>query len=374
MNVLFSSYGVGDGGAMANVALLVEAYARAFPTDHLTIVCQADSALMRSLALDNVRVVALPTGRLRELMRLALGLGGLALLARAFGADVAWCINFGSLVPMSRPVVLGVHSPFNVYPWSVARRHPRGQLRIAALRSVFRGYLRQADGTFVQTPLMGQYLREAGFSRPIHVTYKAVVDGPEEPLAGEIVARVHDPGSFTFLYVSTFDSHKNHAVAIDALRLLRRSGARIRLALTISKEDLSALGADDLVAEGALVPVGWIPSRQLRALYAACDGCVMPSRLEGLSSAHLEAMRWGLPQVSSDLPFAHDLCGEGSLYAGPDDPADFAEKMLAIAQDPNLRASLVSHGYERVKTLPASWTDMAVGVRGFLAALAKQSP
>jgi hypothetical protein len=38
----------------------------------------------------------------------------------------------------------------------------------------------------------------------------------------------------------------------------------------------------------------------------------MPSKLESLSSSHLEAMSWSVPQVVSDLPFARETCGIAS--------------------------------------------------------------
>jgi glycosyltransferase involved in cell wall biosynthesis len=176
--------------------------------------------------------------------------------------------------------------------------------------------------------------------------------------------------TFTFLYVATGEPHKNHKTLLLAMELLRRSGARVRLALSLSEHELLRLGgssARDLIRSGYVLPLGWVPKEHLRALYDACGACVMPSVLESLSSAHLEAMHWGKPQVCADLPYARDLCGEAASYAAAEDPSQWAAKMQTIVQDEPLRVGLIKAGYERMKDYPATWKEVAQRIRAFLA-------
>ncbi len=127
-----------------------------------------------------------------------------------------------------------------------------------------------------------------------------------------------------------------------------------------------------LIESGHLLPLGWINKEQLLAVYEACDACVMPSKSEQLSSAHLEAMHWRKPQISADLPYAHDLCGDATLYADPDDPADWAAKMQTLMENPERRDRLVAAGLDRMKSFPKTWKEVARRVRTFLAEVANQ--
>ena len=65
----------------------------------------------------------------------------------------------------------------------------------------------------------------------------------------------------------------------------------------------------------------------------------MPSHLESLSSAHLEAMQWGRPQITADLPYARDLCGPAALYVPVDDWNAWRREIERLRDDEPLRAA-----------------------------------
>jgi glycosyltransferase involved in cell wall biosynthesis len=176
--------------------------------------------------------------------------------------------------------------------------------------------------------------------------------------------------TFTFLYVSTGEPHKNHKTLVSAMDLLRSSGLKVRAALTLTEDALVRMGgssAASLVQDGYILPLGWVPKEHLRCLYDACHACAMPSVLETLSSAHLEAMAWGKPQVCADLPYARDLCGDAALYAAAEDPAQWAAQMQTMLHDEPLRSRLVTAACERMQAYPPSWQEVARKVRAFLA-------
>ena len=193
------------------------------------------------------------------------------------------------------------------------------------------------------------------------------------PLPGEVGRLLEGGlgwGAFTFLYVATLIPHKNHETLLAAVDMLRTAGTPARVVLTLTEQEVTRIGGEtacSLMASGHVVPVGWIQSEHLRALYDACDACVMPSILESLSSAHLEAMQWGKPQVVADMPYAHDLCGEAALYASSIAPADWEAKMQRLARDSRLQSHLVEAGYQRMRDFPRTWEEVACSVREFLA-------
>jgi glycosyltransferase involved in cell wall biosynthesis len=365
------------GGALPNYQVLLRAMATQYPDDRYYIVCLRSTGFAPLAELGNVTVREVGEGWHKELTRLRLGLTGLGRIAQEHRVDVIWCINVGPYRRTGIPQVLSVPNSFQVYPWAMRRYHPDNFLHLAALRWFFRRALRSCDGVHVQTGMMKGYLgRIKGAPARVAVIPKAVEsldDLAPAPLPDTAACMLRSGlgrNAFTFLYVATGEPHKNHKTLLSAMQFLRLSGARIRVALTLTESELVGIGglaARDLIQNGYVVPLGWVAKEHLRALYDACSACVMPSVLESLSSAHLEAMHWGKPQVCADLPYARDLCTEAALYTAAEDPAAWAANMQALARDAALQSRLVKAGCERMKEYPATWKEVAQKIRAFLA-------
>ena len=128
--------------------------------------------------------------------------------------------------------MLGLHNAYQVYPWAVARHHPRSSLRRCGAADFFRRALRASDGIMVQTPLMAEYVRRIrGAPRRIAVISKAVETAEDvafEPLPDSIVRQL-DGGlgreAFTFVFIAVGYPHKNHAVLVSAMRHSARPGS-----------------------------------------------------------------------------------------------------------------------------------------------------
>jgi hypothetical protein len=52
--------------------------------------------------------------------------------------------------------------------------------------------------------------------------------------------------------------------------------------------------------------------------------------------------------VTTDLPFARDICGDAALYAGPNDAEASARRLVEVANDPRQRDEYVRRGTERL--------------------------
>lgn len=382
LRILFMAYGIGNGGGISNILYLLSAYARTHPRDKLYIITSQDSWLKRLETFPNVELRLFRSDIRKELLRFALGFFGIRLIAKRCDANLIWCINFGSYLPLHVPQVLAIHNAYSIYPWEVHHHHPDNFLQLGFLRCFFRISLARSQGVVVQTELMAEYVRRLTIApSKILVSSKALESYGESdaaPLPSYILSRLEDSCHFTifkFLYVATFSPHKNHTILVDAMEELRRKNVRIRLVVTIDEETIRKIRpgvGDNLMSLGYIVPLGWVSKRHLHALYDACDACVMPSLLEAFSSAHLEAMGWGKPQVCADLPYAHDLCGAASLYAKADDPNDWGEKMRLIAEDATLREHLVEAGYNRMESFPESWTEVAERIRIFFSEVVRE--
>jgi glycosyltransferase involved in cell wall biosynthesis len=97
----------------------------------------------------------------------------------------------------------------------------------------------------------------------------------------------------------------------------------------------------------------------LEALSTA-DICVNPDRVNPMNDKStmnkiLEYMAIGKPIVQFDVTEGRISAGAASLYAKPNDPVDFADKIIELLADPKLRATMGAFGRKRVETEMA-WT------------------
>lgn len=375
-------YYMGGGGGLSNIILLLRAMARCHPEDLIEILSSPSAPLDALQDLPTIRIRRLAVTGHQEIDRLLLGIFQLPRIARQARADILWSINLGPYVKVGVPSVLSIHNSYQVYPWKVSRYHPGSSWHLATLRWFFRRSLRVSDAVVVQTPIMGDLVRRIpGAPQRICVAPKAVereAEVPREPLPPPLQAALErglGRGAFTFLFVSTWNPHKNHVTLIRAFSELARRGVRARVVLTVKPEELSATGwpeVSSLVEGGYVIPAGWVAKPHLRSLYSACDACLMPSVLESLSSAHIEAMQWGKPQITADLPYAHDLCGPAALYASPEDPHAWARQIETLMGDESIRSELVRAGHQQMARLPASWDDASETVHQFLTSVCRE--
>jgi glycosyltransferase involved in cell wall biosynthesis len=366
MRILFQ-YFSGGGGGLSNIILLLKTLSRVYPQDHILVVCAPSSELSSLSSLPNVEIIYYGGDRHKEVDRFFLGYFGLKRLVKQYHVDVVWSLNVGTYTRLQVPHVLSVNNAYQVYPLNdVAHYHPKSRFTLVFLRTFFQKTLRLSDAVILQTSLMRDYVQKLKGSPVGYVVSKAVErdeDTRVEQLPEEMLTILNKKkDDFTFLYVATNSPHKNYQVLVDTFDLLSKESAHLRLILTISAEDLIFLGGDKakrLIEAGYIAPVGWVKKQYLKALYQAADACLMPSVLESLSSAHLEAMMWGKPQIVSDLPFSRDLCGDAAVYVSAVDPNQWAQSIQELAGNSIVRQELVRVGHERMALFPKTWDDVA---------------
>jgi glycosyltransferase involved in cell wall biosynthesis len=126
--------------------------------------------------------------------------------------------------------------------------------------------------------------------------------------------------------------------------------------------------------EKSIVAVGAIPHEELAAWYRHTDALFMPTLLESFSGTYLEAMAHERPILTSDLDFAHEVCGQAALYFDPRDPQQACREIIRLKDDPSVRAALLQAGGVRRQARTSSWDEIAVGVLDELRALARRPP
>lgn len=173
----------------------------------------------------------------------------------------------------------------------------------------------------------------------IRVIYTGV-DDRYQPLPAEQVSAYRQrkgwPQRF-MLMVGTLEPRKNHLTLIGAYARYRQS-ARRPLPLLIGGgkgwhfqhifRQVQALGLEDDVHF-----LGFVPWKELPWLYNAATLFVYPSRYEGFGLPVAEAMRCGLPVITSNVSSLPEVAGDAALTVNPEDVDALAAAMLHLLEE-----------------------------------------
>jgi glycosyltransferase involved in cell wall biosynthesis len=119
---------------------------------------------------------------------------------------------------------------------------------------------------------------------------------------------------------------------------------------------LRAFALDLGIESRNLLFTGYVPDRQLAALYRACELFVFPSLYEGAGLPILEAMSCGAPVAASGVSAMPELLGDPAATFDPADPPDIARSIREVLADPasleglrgSSREQAEAHSWERV--------------------------
>lgn len=160
------------------------------------------------------------------------------------------------------------------------------------------------------------------------------------------------------LYFAAAYNHKNLNMVPRVARALadKRPGLRFRMVTTLPEDHFiyrrMMRRARKLQVTDRIDNRGRILVADGPRLYQDCDVCFMPTLLEVFSATYPEAMAMGLPIVTSDLPFARDVCGDAAIYFRANDPASAAQCLLRLLDDSRQWGHLLEQGKRVLDTLP----------------------
>ena len=180
-----------------------------------------------------------------------------------------------------------------------------------------------------------------------------------KPHTAEIAAirvRYRLPEVFA-LWVGTAEPRKNLA---GLLRAAERTATAVPLVL--AGPDGWGLDAQELVSDAAchVIRLGFVPQRELAALYAAARVFVYPSLMEGFGLPVLEAMAQGTPVVTSAGTATEEVCADRASVVDPLDADALAAAIDAVVADDaeHSRRSAAA----RARAAAFTWSATAAGV------------
>jgi len=164
-----------------------------------------------------------------------------------------------------------------------------------------------------------------------------------------------------FLYLGRLALRKNIVGLIRAYNSFR---AKINKPFNLLLAGSDSPLQEDINREIELSPykneikkVGWFPIEQAPVLFSGAVAFLFPSFYEGFGLPILEAMACELPVIASTSGSLPEIAGDAALLIPAHDIAGFAEQMLKIVTDNNLRAEMIAKGLKRVKEF--SWEKCA---------------
>lgn len=268
-------------------------------------------------------------------------------------------LNFGDLpIPTAVPQGMVIDWPYALYPDSPAwQKLSLGGFVVRKLKLyAFRSLVRYVDLFLPQTESAAKQL-----SRLYGITHSRVIPnsipGSKMDVKLDSFGRLSDP---TIFYITHYYPHKNIEILIDAVKRLNDlDGLKLVLTLDPSDERVQALMelASDHGVSSRIINLGPVPYSEIDEFYKSVDILVMPSLLESFSSAYIEAFGRGLPVLTSDLEFAHAVCGTAALYFDPSDPEEIADCIRDICENGHARRKLVTAGFSRLDFLPR-WDEV----------------
>lgn len=150
---------------------------------------------------------------------------------------------------------------------------------------------------------------------------------------------------FRLITISSYYIHKNLTIINEIIPLIKTSNINIKFILTIPE---NIFRMKFMQNSSYIINVGPVPISHCPYLYANSDALFLPTLLECFSASYPEAMKMKKPILTSDLSFAHDICGDAAEYFNPLNPKDIANKIIDLANDKNRQKELINNGERRL--------------------------
>jgi len=160
------------------------------------------------------------------------------------------------------------------------------------------------------------------------------------------------------VYVGVMEIQDGVRLLIESIEYLVKQRGRSDIQFTLIGSGNEAPRLQALVQESLVQDfvhfTGLLPHEQVGSYLSAADVCVAPDPVNALNDKctmikNLEYMAYGKPVVSYDLKEGRRTLGNGALYARPNDPCDFGDKIETLLDSESLRTTLGESGRTRVE-------------------------
>ena len=231
------------------------------------------------------------------------------------------------------------------------------KLHVLYMRHMTPSFIKKAKqvatvSEFSKSDIIKQYGTDP---QKIDVVFNGVKDvfRPIDPITQQRTRDEFTGGKDFFIYVGALQPRKNLVNLLRAFSVFKkRQQSSMKLVLTgrlawKNEDFLQKLHTykyrDDVVL------TDYLDEELLARLLGSAYALVYPSLFEGFGVPVLEAMKCGVPALTSKDSSMQEIAGAAGLYFDPNDHQDMAEQLMRIYKDEQLRGQLVEQGLQKAK-------------------------
>ena len=173
------------------------------------------------------------------------------------------------------------------------------------------------------------------------------------------------------LYTGRISPEKGVHTLLEALRPLPRDKKLVLAGGTsYSDEYIKSVKRN---AWNEVVFLGRVDHETMEELYSNCYAFILPSVMEGLSIALLEALSFGACIITTDIPENLEVIGDAGLSFTPGDAIQLRELLGRILRRPKLVHSYRLAASQRVRTRPG-WDEVTWLTEQFYCGILPSAP
>lgn len=151
----------------------------------------------------------------------------------------------------------------------------------------------------------------------------------------------------TMLTVSSTATHKNLGIMVPAAEYLEQHYPNFKFRFVLTCNHAPFEIPEKLTKH--FVFIGKVDVEECPNLYEQADIMLMPSLMECFTATYPEAMRMEVPIVTTDLEFAHGLCGDAACYYEATNAEAAAEAIYRVATDKEYARALTEAGKKQLQ-------------------------
>lgn len=157
-----------------------------------------------------------------------------------------------------------------------------------------------------------------------------------EPTSYEVLKKkYHITGTFILTPAATWQ-HKNHLAVLEALSILRSEGLNLFWIATGNKTSYFETinkRISELKLEDQVIFPGIVPDQDLKGLYYSTSLVVIPTFYEAGSGPLVEAMRYGVPVICSNVTSLPEMIGNPEFIFNPYNSLELASLIKQAVTD-----------------------------------------
>jgi glycosyltransferase involved in cell wall biosynthesis len=184
----------------------------------------------------------------------------------------------------------------------------------------------------------------------IDVVYSAAKENfaPTEISIQKVIKEKYTQGKDYLLYVGAIHPRKNVGnmlLAFDQFKSQTNSNMKFLLAgaLGWQNEEVQTI-YENMKHKTDVLFTGRQPLDELTRIIGSAFAVLYVSLFEGFGVPPLEAMKCGVPVITSTTSSMPEVCGDGALLANPASVNQITEAITKLSSDDNLRTSLIEKG------------------------------